>query len=300
MADIDLNLVRTFILLYQNRSVTRTAAELSVTQPSVSHGLKRLRRHFADDLFVRSATGLKPTQVATRLYPELQQALEVIDSAVRAVSTFDAKTSTRTFRLLATDLGETLLLPAIAGLLRERAPSVKVEVEPLDFKTFEDDLRQNRADGAICTPRVTADDLNRDVLRAVRYVGLCAARHKRIGAKPSMNAFLSERHVAVTDASGHMEVDRALAHLGSKREVAIRVPHFAPLPGLVQETDLLAIIPDGLSDWFFGQSDVRTFALPFSVRSVEVSLYTYRKMFPSPAADWFRALVREALGEQCS
>ncbi|WP_328810547.1 LysR family transcriptional regulator [Rhodococcus sp. NBC_00294] len=295
MTQIDLNLVRTFVLLFQTGSVTATAAELSVTQPSVSHGLKRLRKHFADDLFRRTALGLRPTQVAERLYPELQQALEVMDSVVHAVTTFEPRTSTRSFRLLATDLGEVALLPSVLALFRERAPLARVEVTPLDFTTMGRDLRQNDADAAICTPRFTAPDLARDVLLRDRYTGLCFAAHPRIGSAPTLEEYLAERHVVVADASGHVEVDRALERLGSRRDVAIRVPHFTALPRLLERTDLLGVIPGTVSNMFTTLADVRTFDLPLDIAPAEISLYTYKRVLPSPAAEWFRRTICDAL-----
>ncbi|MBY6412820.1 LysR family transcriptional regulator [Rhodococcus sp. BP-252] len=297
MADIDLNLIRTFVLLYQTRSVTAAAGVLSVTQPSVSHGLKRLRKHFADDLFERSPSGLEPTQVATRLYPDFQQALEVIDSASRAVSTFDPATSTRAFRLLATDLGEVAFLPAIVERLRHVAPAVRLEVAPLDFATVESDLRQNHADAAIFTPRVTAPDLRRDVLLRDEYVGLCAAEHEGFGDPPSMVEFSAARHVAVTDSSGHVEVDRALADFGLPRDIALQVPHFSALPRIVERSDLVAVVPQSVSGWFCRLANVRVFPLPFDVRSVEISLYTHRRLLPSPSAEWFREVICNSLGQ---
>jgi DNA-binding transcriptional LysR family regulator len=102
-----------------------------VTQPSVSHALGRLRRQFADPLFVRTATGLEPTDLALRLYPDVRVGLEVIDSAVSGVSTFDPATSSRAFRVLATDLGEVALLPSV------RAADVRTFALPFETPEVE-------------------------------------------------------------------------------------------------------------------------------------------------------------------
>lgn len=220
----------------------------------------------------------------------------MIDSADHAVRTFDAETSTRTFTLLATDLGEVALLPSILEAFRSAAPLARLEVRQLDFSTVDTDLRQHNADAAICTPRIAANDLNRDVLQRDTYVGLCASNHSRIGDVSTLDGFLAERHVSVADASGHIEVDRALVQLGAIRDVAIRVPHFAALPRLVAGTNLLGVIPASVSDIFRSQASVRTFPLPFDVQPMDVSLYTYRRVLPSPASNWFRTVLCDAFG----
>src|SRR5574340_1374356 len=124
MVSVDLNLMKTFVLLYQTGSVTRTAERLSITQPSVSHALGRLRKQLNDRLFLRSPEGLQPTETARRLYPEIHQALEVIEAAVAGSGTFDPATSNRTFRILATDLVEVCLLATGRAELEGRAPRI--------------------------------------------------------------------------------------------------------------------------------------------------------------------------------
>lgn len=295
MVSVDLNLMKTFVLLYQTGSVTRTAERLSITQPSVSHALGRLRKQLNDRLFLRSPEGLQPTETARRLYPEIHQALEVIEAAVAGSGTFDPATSNRTFRILATDLGEVALLPAVLAELEKRAPRIGVEITPLDFGTAENDLRQGRADAVICTPRINAEDLRRDALFQEHYVGLCAASHPRIGARPTLEDYLAERHIAVDPASGHTDAEHALARLGHRRDVAVHVSHFAALPRLLDQTRYLAIVPATVADWFARAADVRTFTLPYEVPGVEIALYTYRRVLPAPGTEWLRQVVCEVL-----
>jgi DNA-binding transcriptional LysR family regulator len=295
MVDVDLNLMRTFVLLYETRSVTRTAEALFITQPSVSHALRRLRRQFNDELFVRSPDGLAPTETAELMYPRLQQALEVIDETVSGAGRFDPTTSVRTFRICATDLGEISLLPAVLARLEEHAPRCTVEVTPLDMAAAPQHLRQGRADAVICTPRIDDPDLRRDGLFRERYVGLRARVHPRIDDRPSLEEYLRERHIVVDPAAGHVDADQELTRLGHRREVAARVSHFAVLPELLAQTYYLSVVPNGVAGLFTRSSDVRTFELPFEIPTVEVSLYTYRRALPAPGTDWLRDLICRTL-----
>src|SRR5690554_6495692 len=99
MAHTDLNLVRTFVLLYETRSVTLASQRLFVTQPSVSYALARLREHFNDRLFVRSREGKEPTIVAQQLYPPLRHALSQLEATLESSREFSPGDCHQRFRL---------------------------------------------------------------------------------------------------------------------------------------------------------------------------------------------------------
>lgn len=133
MNQIDLNLMRTFVLLYETGSVTHTAERLYVTQPSVSYALARLRELFEDRLFVRTRQGMEPTIAARQLYPALRDALQQLQDAIESSRDFEPATCTRRFRLALTDLGEMALLPKLMRRLHEQAPQAELEVVPLEI-----------------------------------------------------------------------------------------------------------------------------------------------------------------------
>src|SRR6266702_169415 len=122
MADFDLNLAWTFVLLYETRSVTATARAAHLSQPTVSYSLGKLRRHFGDDLFRRGRHGLVPTAVADRLYEPLQHALPELSQAVTHTDTFDPRTAQARLTLGLSDLGESSLLPLLLCPLQQQAP----------------------------------------------------------------------------------------------------------------------------------------------------------------------------------
>lgn len=293
----DLNLVRTFVHVYEARSVTRAAQELYVSQPSVSYALARLRKLFRDDLFLRGPQGLLPTQVAVSVYPQLRHALESMDDAVERVTTFDPAASTRNFRLLLTDIGEIALLPAVLKRIQETAPLTSIDVIPLDYGTAREDLVQGKADGAICTPRIDAPDLLRDQLLEQSYWGICSAHHPRIGDKPEADEFFQERQVVISEQLGHEHLQQRMRELAYDQPAAVKLPHFSALPHVLAATDYLSIVPELLAEIFENDGRVKKFKLPFTVPTGSVALYTSRRTSPAPALDWFRAIIRAALEE---
>jgi DNA-binding transcriptional LysR family regulator len=147
---VDLNLLPVFEAAYEERSLSRAAARLAMTQPAVSHALNRLRGMFEDDLFVRQARGVAPTPVAELIYSHLRDAMSSIREAVTESRGFDPATSRRNFFVaIPHPLG-----PLMAVDLRQRlarsAPHVRVEFStrsrPIEL---EQSLRDGRFDAAL-------------------------------------------------------------------------------------------------------------------------------------------------------
>jgi DNA-binding transcriptional LysR family regulator len=175
--------------------------------------------------------------------------------------------------------------------LETRAPRVRIEGVPLDTATAGAQLQRGRADAVICTPRLEDPDLRRDVLVREHYVGLCAKDHPGITDKPTLAAYLGERHLSVDAAAGHSQAEQVLSSLGLRCEVGLRVSHFAALPHLLERTRYLAMVPCASAQWSLRAANVRIFTLPVDVPEVEVSLYTYDRRPASPAIDWLRSVI---------
>lgn len=118
----DLNLVAVFDALLGERSVTRTAEQLGVTQSAMSHSLSRLRTWFADPLFVRVGSAMQPTPRALELAPVALQIMASVRSGLLSQAGFDPASSTRRFTLCMTDMGESVFLPPLIAQLRAQAP----------------------------------------------------------------------------------------------------------------------------------------------------------------------------------
>jgi DNA-binding transcriptional LysR family regulator len=128
---LDLNLLKTLDALLDERSVTRTAARLALTQPAVSGMLNRLRDYFDDPLFVRAPHGIVPTTRAEELAAPVKRILADIDVLLQPVS-FDPITANLTFTLAATDYAlRAVVVPFIAAL-KVQAPSIRVRVVPVE------------------------------------------------------------------------------------------------------------------------------------------------------------------------
>jgi DNA-binding transcriptional LysR family regulator len=291
----DMNLMRSFVVVYETRSVTEAANVLFVSQPSVSYALAKLRKIFADPLFLRNRTGLEPTAVAEAIYPQMIEAIRMMDSAVQNVTDFDAQQTTRTFRLMMTDLALMALFSFIVRAIEEVAPRASIEVTLLDVAQLEDKLRRNEIDAAIAVPAFSPDTVFRDHLMDMPYVGVCSATHPRLSAAPSSEALANEERILVSEALGHQHVERALAELHGHRKPAISLPSYSVLDETIAATENYCVVPLFLGDMFVKRSPVRKFILPFHLEPGHVGLHTLRRVTPSPPVEWLRHVITDAL-----
>jgi DNA-binding transcriptional LysR family regulator len=301
MRSFDLNLARVFVLLYETGSVTATADTLHVTQPTVSYSLGKLRRHFGDELFRRTGRGLTPTAGARRLYEPLQRALADIDGAVRQADDFDPATMPGRFTVALSDLGEVTLLPRLLAAARERAPGVSFTVRPLDVDDAESRLRRGDLDAFVATPVLTSHRTVRIPLFQERYVGMVAADHPRVrGDFVTLAELAAEHHTTVFGPSGHVAPRAVLAAHGLLDRVVVDATRFSMLPYLLEQTDLIAIVPEFVGEVFTASHRVRLVRLPFETEPIEVALYARHESSRSPSQRWLIRFMVEVLGERVS
>ncbi|WP_409302921.1 LysR family transcriptional regulator [Pseudomonas sp. KCJK8993] len=293
MSHIDLNLIRTFVTLYEARSVTLAAERLFVTQPSVSYALARLRELFDDSLFSRTRDGIQPSQLANELYPVFRESLTQIENTVHSTRHFDPATTERRFRIALSDLGEMGFLPLILAHLNQEAPAAEVEVLPLQVDQAGEWLSSAKVDALIC--RKPLPGTRSQVLIRERYVCLLSDRHPRIGTQLSLEQFLAERHIAVTRTTGHGSIEDVLKQMGAKRRISLHVPHFSVLPKVLPGTDLLTVLPAQIARLFTLEGGLRQLELPFPVAEFEVSLHWHPNSDSCAAVRWFRQAVATAI-----
>lgn len=294
VAQLDLNLARTFVLVYETRSVTAAASILGVSQPTVSYGLGKLRRQLHDGLFLRGPGGLVPSSEAERLYPPLRAAIASMEDAFAASVEFDPEQPTR-LSLGLSDLGEVTVLPSVLAELATRAPLADLHVLAFDVATATDQLTRGEVDAIIASPMLESPRLHRTPLFTEGYAGMVAAGHPRLnGATPSSEEFARERHVVVEGATGHPGPRRALHEHGLDDRIAVRVTRFATLPYVVQQSELVAIVPERVAGVLARTHPVRVFALPWTITPVEVAAYTRRAPGRSATQRWFLGVIEAA------
>ena len=287
--DIDLNLLRLFDAVYRHGSVSRAAEALDLTQPAASQGLGRLRLLLQDPLFVRAAGGVAPTPRARRLAEPLRDALAAIERALGESGGFEPQSSRRVFRIHMSDIGESRFLPALMEALRERAPGVRVETQPLPRAEIGAALDAGRLDFAFgFLPMVK--DAQRLRLLKDRYVVLLRRGHpfarKRRTGRALLNAL---RELEFVGVRSHADTLRIIEAMQLQERLRLVTEHFMVLPSIVAATDLAAVMPRNIARGFEGGYSIVEPAFP--QRDFHVDLHWSRRFEADPGNRWLRGVI---------
>ncbi len=293
-ADVDLNLLRTFRAVHAARSVSRAAEELGVSQPTVSHDLRALRLFYRDPLFVRSQGGMAPTATADRLAVAVNEALRVLEQALRDNERYDPAASARTFRLHMSDIGETVFLPPVLAALADEAPGVRLEVFQLEQPDIQPALESGRIDLALGYLPVLAH-VERRFLLHERYVVVMRRSHPAAGARPTRRA-LARLHYAVVRS--HPATARALDALGLAARVRLTLPHFMVLPRILADSDLAVVMPSRLAEAFQQLGDYAVWHPRVGLPAFDVSVHWSWRFDGDPGHRWLRERIVKLFAER--
>ena len=285
--DIDLNLLKIFDAVYAERSVSRAAERVGLTQPSVSHGLARLRALFRDLLFVRVKGGVAPTTVAKRIAPALAEALRSVQTVLDDAVGFDPATAKRVFLVHMSDLGEVVFLPPLMRAIRERAPHVSVETRQLDWSELPVALEHGAIDMAIGhLPSLLGAFAHRHLFKE-EYVTL---RRSSTGSSSR-----TPDYIAVTS---HPPTLAILAESGLIDRVKLSIPHFMVVPAILAEVDYAVIVPRTVARAFRRYGLDRIAPLRVPQRHFDVGLFWTRRQDSEPGHRWMRSLFIELFRER--
>ena len=292
IAGADLNLLKVFLAIHAEGSVSRAAVRLGISQPTVSHALAKLRATWRDPLFVRRAGGVTPTARADRLAAAVRQALQLLDVAASEGERYDPMRSDRTFRLYLTDIGETIFLPRLMPVLAAEAPRVRLEAHQLDHADLAPALDSGRLD--IAMGYIPSLDVERTVLLHERYVVVMRRGHPLAHLRPT-RAALARLDYALVRA--HPATTRALHDLGLADRIRLSIPHFMVLPRILAETDLAAVMPSRLYAEFARMGRYVMWRPRVGMPSFDVSVHWAVRFAGDPGLAWLRERIVQLFRE---
>lgn len=293
--DLDLNLLRVFVVVADAGSVTAAASRLYLTQPAVSAALKRLQRTVGSPLVARRGRGITLTERGRRLLQTARPHLEGLVTVALSQPAFDAATSDRSLRLGLSDSADAWLLPSLLRKLGEQAPLMQLIVLPVQFRTLRTAFESQRLDLAVTVADDVPAGTRRESLFQGRFVVLADSRRVK-GRRLTMERYLSHAHVVVSyngDARGIVE-----DFLGVERRVRCSVASFASIGDIIEGTDLLATVPEMLARQACERHEhLCMLPKPFSLRGAPMELLWSAALDDDPACAFFRKLVREVATE---
>lgn len=300
LSEIDLNLLRVFHQLMLDRRVSGAAEALGLSQPAASNALRRLRRLLGDELFLRTPSGMEPTPYAQQLAGPVRLALSTLHDALNARSSFEPATSSRSFTLAMSDVGEIYFLPELMRILAAQAPGVTLRVLAVAEEALKEDMAAGRIDLALgLLPQLQAGFYQQLLFRQ-RYVCLLRADHPLARKRRlSLADFGAAEHVRVQAAgTGHGRVDELLARHGVTRRILLTLPHYVALAHVLASTELIATVPERFAQRVSRPLGLCTRALPLALEGSAIHQFWHARLHRDPANQWLRALIARRFGAE--
>jgi DNA-binding transcriptional LysR family regulator len=306
---IDLNLLRVFDAIFEDRHLGLAGKRLHLSQSAISHALARMREVLGDDLFVRTGKGMEPTVRAIGMAAQVRGALQQIRAAL-GVDAFEPRVAQRRFVVAANDYITSLVLGRLSQRLHAEAPLVDLVIRPstrLDLagqidvgridmaigifadvparfrstKLWEQtDVVLLHRDHPIAGRQVTRDDLLAYPLVAISQGG------EEEGA---VSGFIVERGLARQSEMFHRDaLDRAFADADTPPRMRMSVAHSLAIPALLRHSEMLALVPSSLGRELERYGELKMSATPYESPNVSVRVVWHERNDADPALQWLR------------
>ncbi|MFJ3525340.1 LysR substrate-binding domain-containing protein [Pseudomonas sp. NPDC090203] len=317
---LDLNLIRVFDAVMEERSVLRASQRLHLSKSAVSHALSRLRDGLAQEIFVRTAKGMTPTNYAIEISGPLRAALHSMSKTLdQSGSSFTPETVRRSFVIAANDYVSATLLPQLNRQLSTAAPGIDLSIMPATRLDLAEQIDLGRIDVAIGTFRSAPERFRTKAVLSQDDVFICSGRHP-IGEKLLQLEDLAQYPIAVVSLGGEGEgmlsgyilerglarqaqmydrhaLEHALAEAGLSMRRQIVLPHFLALPMLLEGSELLAIVPRPLARTFARTLGFMIKQLPYTAPRQQLDMIWHSDNDNDPAQRWLHAQISSAADE---
>ena len=293
LRQVDLNLLIIFAVIAEERSVTKAAARLLLSQPAVSRALQRARTMFQDDLLVRSPAGFELTLRGRKILQELEELLPKIEGVVMP-NVFDPKRERSNFRISGPDNVCIALLPRLCR--RHKIERYKVNFDFLPWQADAADMLERgkldlilHIDDGLLPSHLSSEKLYREDW-------LCAvARQSKFGDRLTLKQYLAAEHLTVTTLPSVQNIpDKQLSALGAKRRSSVRMPYFGAALSCLPGTELILTLTSGMRQMLDTISVLRLVKAPSELRPFHFLMVWHPRVTTDPRHVWLREAMRLA------
>jgi DNA-binding transcriptional LysR family regulator len=289
LRSLDLNLLLVFDAIYGERSISKAASKLHLSQPTVSNALARLRVRLDDPLFERSAQGMVPTPRARKLAEPIRQALNTLERGLRDDDGFDFAQSGREFVIAVEDYGESVILPGFIRWLADTAPGIRIRIRSEVPAQLKVELREGTVDLALDYFALPDTAYRSHCVLTESLMTLARRDHPLLGERLTLEQYLAAPHVVLAaPANARPMIDLALAKRGLQRRIAVSVPHFISMPLMVQASDMIGTLPRRMATLYADSFRLRAHAVPLRTPQFPVYLIWHEALESDPGHQWFR------------
>lgn len=304
----DLNLLVYLDVLLREQSVTRAAAQLGLTQPAMSNGLKRLRDMFQDPLLVRTQQGMQPTPRARELHPVIRQILLDLEATLTPSQSFAPSDSHRRFRIMASDYAAATLIPALLHQIGMTAPHISIDImTPSDVTFYE--IEEGKVDLALNIFAELPESFHQKRIWRDEFVCLVNREHPLLqnwGAE----TYLAAQHVWVSKTGYGVGVgielnelqrlgwvDQALANQGLSRQIRVFTRNYQVALELALQCGMVATIPGRAAALCGSHREAILREPPVSIPPIDLMMVWSPLLHHDAAHIWLRQCLIEAANQ---
>jgi LysR family nod box-dependent transcriptional activator len=295
---LDLNLLIALDILLDERSVSRAAARLHLSQPAASAALGRLRDFFKDELLVLHGKRMIPTSYAENLVPDVRRILAQVDGLISMSSEFDPSTSERVFRLMASDYITTVLITPVIATMHRIAPHVRLDIR-LPDEQVRIEFERGEVDFLLTPEQYLIPNHPAELLLEEPHVVVGWEHNPVFDDEVTVEAFLGCGHVAVTLGPSRLPAyaEQELDSMGLVRRIETFAPYFSAVPWLLLETNRLAVIHGRLARAFAKMMPLKIAPLPMSLPVMREMVQFHSARTSDQGQKWLRQLLHNAVDD---
>jgi len=302
MKHSDYSLIPTFVAIIEEKSYTKAAKRLSISQSAVSQAVTRLQEVFKDALFIRGSRGVEPTQFALDIYPTLASAVENIAYMTPEYTKFDPQKCDKQFTIASLSVFGFTILPELSLLMSQQAPLASVKIEPLYNQDLTSMLRSQHFDLVIEADTDEYPQLRSEIIMEDTLCVMCRTEHPRLtGDNITLDQFLAEKHVI------HARYDHQHGYLAGrglkdedllgKRNVAWQASSIMEILPVIERCDHIAILPQRLADQYRDTYQLKQLKNSFLLNPIKVALYWHSSRTNDPTHKWLRKQLVKATAQ---
>ncbi|AJW93839.1 LysR family transcriptional regulator (plasmid) [Burkholderia gladioli pv. gladioli] len=286
---LDLNQLVLLDALLVERSVVRAAQRVFLSQPAASNGLARLREFFADDLLVQVGKTMVLTPLAETLTEPVSDVLLRILAITRVRPTFDASTSTRKIRIVASDYVIEVLLSDVVRKIWQSAPKIQLELSVITENSREK-LENGEVEILIAPEFFNAAGHPSEPLFEDTFSCLVWEGNGDVKKKLTADQYLALGHVAVQWGVNRVQTidETFLLERGMHRRREVVAPSFTLLPRLLVGTNRIATLHTRLAHVIASGYGLRVLQCPISLPTVKETIQWHKYQQHDPAISWFK------------
>jgi len=292
---LDLNLLLALDVLLDEKSVSRSAERLHLSQPAMSAALRRLREYFNDPILKQHGKRMVSTPHALIIHQELKVVLASVEALISKTAFFDPATTSRKFTITASDyLAQVIFVPLIRNL-RNLAPNIQLEIVPPADSTHEL-LSQGSIDLVILPEQMISDEFPSELLFEDRFVIVGCQSNPVFTQAMTEEAFYTSGHVVVKLGNRRpiSVSDQQLEARKKSRDTDILISSFLLAPEMVVGTDRLTVMHERLANIFATRVPIVTAPLPFSFPSIKEHVQVHSARSNDPGIQYILQKIKEA------